>query len=50
VIPSTYVPFRNANLLSIATAWAEVIGAIKIFIGAMEEDSSGYPDCREKFF
>jgi len=49
-IPTTYVPFRNANLLSIATAWAEVIGASKIFIGAMEEDSSGYPDCRESFF
>jgi len=49
-IPTTYVPFRNANLLSIATAWAEVIGASKIFIGAMEEDSSGYPDCREQFF
>ncbi len=49
-IPSTYVPFRNANLLSIATSWAEVIGATKIFIGAMEEDSSGYPDCRESFF
>ncbi len=49
-IPSTYVPFRNANLLSIATSWAEVIGAKKIFIGAMEEDSSGYPDCRESFF
>jgi exsB protein len=49
-IPTTYVPFRNANLLSIATAWAEVIGATKIFIGAMEEDSSGYPDCREQFF
>ncbi|HEX38161.1 MAG TPA: 7-cyano-7-deazaguanine synthase QueC [Candidatus Cloacimonetes bacterium] len=49
-IPSTYVPFRNANLLAIATSWAEVIGAKKIFIGAMEEDSSGYPDCRESFF
>ena len=49
-IPSTYVPFRNAHLLSIATSWAEVIGARKIFIGAMEEDSSGYPDCRETFY
>ena len=49
-IPSTYVPFRNANLLAIATSWAEVIRASKIFIGAMEEDSSGYPDCRESFF
>jgi 7-cyano-7-deazaguanine synthase len=49
-IPLTYVPFRNAHLLSIATSWAEVIGATKIFIGAMEEDSSGYPDCRETFY
>ncbi|MEA2104858.1 MAG: 7-cyano-7-deazaguanine synthase QueC [Candidatus Cloacimonadota bacterium] len=49
-IPNTYVPFRNANLLAIAVSWAEVIGAKKIFIGAMEEDSSGYPDCREIFF
>ncbi|MBN2017639.1 MAG: 7-cyano-7-deazaguanine synthase QueC [Candidatus Cloacimonetes bacterium] len=49
-IPSTYVSFRNANLLAIATSWAEVIRASKIFIGAMEEDSSGYPDCRESFF
>jgi 7-cyano-7-deazaguanine synthase len=49
-IPSTYVPFRNAHLLSIATSWAEVIGATKIFIGAVEEDSSGYPDCREIFY
>lgn len=49
-IPSTYVPFRNAHLLSIATSWAEVIGATKIFIGAVEEDSSGYPDCRESFY
>ncbi len=48
--PSTYVPFRNAHLLSIATSWAEVIGATKIFIGAVEEDSSGYPDCRESFY
>ncbi|KAA0258080.1 7-cyano-7-deazaguanine synthase QueC [Deferribacter autotrophicus] len=49
-IPTTYVPFRNANILSIATSWAEVIGAEKIFIGAVEEDSSGYPDCREIFY
>ena len=49
-IPSSYVPFRNANILSIATSWAEVIGAEKLFIGAVEEDSSGYPDCREDFF
>ncbi len=49
-IPTTYVPFRNAHLLSIATSWAEVIGATRIFIGAVEEDSSGYPDCRETFY
>ena len=49
-IPSSYVPFRNANILSIAVSWAEVIGANKVFIGAVEEDSSGYPDCREIFY
>jgi len=49
-IPSSYVPFRNANILSIAVSWAEVIGAKKIFIGAVEEDSSGYPDCRKVFY
>jgi 7-cyano-7-deazaguanine synthase len=49
-VPSTYVPFRNAHLLSIAVSWAEVIGASKIFIGAVEEDGSGYPDCREAFY
>jgi len=49
-IPTTYVPFRNAHLLSIAVSWAEVIDATKIFIGAVEEDSSGYPDCRETFY
>jgi 7-cyano-7-deazaguanine synthase len=49
-IPSSYVPFRNANILSIGVSWAEVIGAQKIFIGAVEEDSSGYPDCREVFY
>ncbi len=49
-IPNTYVPFRNANMLSIAVSWAEVLGARAIFIGAVEEDSSGYPDCRESFY
>ena len=49
-IPTTYVPFRNAHLLSIATSWAEVIAATKIFIGAVQEDGSGYPDCRESFY
>ncbi len=49
-IPVTYVPFRNAHLLSIAVSWAEVIGAREVYIGAVEEDSSGYPDCREEFF
>jgi 7-cyano-7-deazaguanine synthase len=49
-IPSSYVPFRNANILAMATSWAEVIGATRIYIGAVEEDSSGYPDCRESFF
>src|SRR3990170_5762562 len=49
-IPSTYVPFRNANLLSAAVSWAEAIGARSVYIGAVEEDSSGYPDCREGFF
>ena len=49
-IPTSYVPFRNANILSIAVSWAEVINSGKIFIGAVEEDSSGYPDCREVFY
>lgn len=49
-IPSSYVPFRNANMLSVAVSWGEVIGASDIFIGAVEEDSSGYPDCRREFF
>ncbi|MBI4444534.1 MAG: 7-cyano-7-deazaguanine synthase QueC [Acidobacteria bacterium] len=49
-IPITYVPFRNANMLSVATSWAEVLGARFIYMGAVEEDSSGYPDCRESFF
>lgn len=49
-IPNTYVPFRNANLIAAAVSWAEVIDADRIYIGAVEEDSSGYPDCRESFF
>lgn len=49
-VPNTYVPFRNANILAIATSWAEVIGAKKIFIGAVSEDSSGYPDTRPEFY
>ena len=49
-IPSSYVPFRNGNFLAIAASWAEVIGAERIYIGAVEEDSSGYPDCRRSFF
>lgn len=48
-IPLTYVSFRNANMLTIATSWAEVLGAELIYIGVVEEDSSGYPDCRESF-
>lgn len=49
-IPTSYVPFRNANMLCIAVSWAEVIGATSIYIGAVQEDSSGYPDCRVEFF
>lgn len=49
-VPSSYVPFRNGNILAIAASWAEVIGAEAIFVGAMEQDSSGYPDCRRVFF
>jgi 7-cyano-7-deazaguanine synthase len=49
-IPTSYVPFRNANMLSIATSWAEVLGANAIYIGAVVEDSSGYPDCRPEFY
>ncbi len=49
-IPTSYVPFRNANMLSIAVSWAEVIGANTIYIGAVAEDSSGYPDCRPEFY
>jgi 7-cyano-7-deazaguanine synthase len=49
-IPTSYVPFRNANMLAIAVSWAEVIGATAIYIGAVAEDSSGYPDCRPEFY
>lgn len=49
-IPTSYVPFRNAHLLAIATSWAEVISAGRIYIGAVAEDSSGYPDCRPEFY
>src|SRR5581483_4743325 len=49
-IPVTYVPFRNAHFLSAAVSWAEVMGAEKIYIGAVEQDSSGYPDCRPAYY
>lgn len=49
-IPVTYVPFRNAHFLSVAVSWAEVIGANSVFIGAVAEDSSGYPDCRPEYY
>ena len=49
-IPVTYVPFRNAHFLSVAVSWAEVMGAGKVYIGAVEQDSSGYPDCRPEYY
>jgi 7-cyano-7-deazaguanine synthase len=49
-IPVTYVPFRNAHFLAAATSWAEVLGATRIYIGAVQQDSSGYPDCRPEFY
>jgi len=49
-IPVTYVPFRNAHFLSAAVSWAEVLGAQTVFIGAVEQDSSGYPDCRPAYY
>jgi len=49
-IPTSYVPFRNAHFLSIAVSWGEVLGARQIFIGAVAEDSSGYPDCRPEYY
>ena len=49
-IPVTYVPFRNAHFLAVAVSWAEVLGAEKVYIGAVEPDSSGYPDCRPAYY
>ena len=49
-IPVTYVPFRNAHFLAVAVSWAEVLGAVKVYIGAVEPDSSGYPDCRPAYY
>ena len=49
-VPNSYVPFRNAHLLATAASWCEIISASTVYIGAVEEDSSGYPDCREEFF
>lgn len=49
-IPVTYVPFRNAHFLSAAVSWAEVLGAPRVWIGAVEQDSSGYPDCRPAYY
>ena len=50
IIPVTYVPFRNAHFLSVAVSWAEALGAGAIYIGAVAEDSSGYPDCRPEYY
>jgi 7-cyano-7-deazaguanine synthase len=49
-IPATYVPFRNAHFLAAAVSWAEVLGAQRVYIGAVEQDSSGYPDCRPVYY
>jgi 7-cyano-7-deazaguanine synthase len=49
-VPVTYVPFRNAHFLSAAVSWAEVLGARTVYIGAVEQDSSGYPDCRPAYY
>ena len=49
-VPVTYVPFRNAHFLSAAVSWAEVLGATTVFMGAVEQDSSGYPDCRPAYY
>ena len=49
-VPVTYVPFRNAHFLAVAVSWAEVLGAETVYIGAVEPDSSGYPDCRPEYY
>ncbi len=49
-VPVTYVPFRNAHFLAVAVSWAEVLGAERVYIGAVEPDSSGYPDCRPAYY
>jgi len=49
-IPVTYVPFRNAHFLAVAVSWAEALGADKVYIGAVQQDSSGYPDCRPEYY
>src|SRR5574337_893028 len=49
-VPATYVPFRNTHFLAVAVSWAEVIGARSVFIGAVAQDSSGYPDCRPEYY
>ncbi len=50
ILPDTYVPFRNTHLLALAVSWGEVLGARFIYIGAVQEDGSGYPDCREEYY
>ncbi len=49
-IPDSYVPFRNTHIISMAVSWCEVVGGKKIYIGAVYEDSSGYPDCRPSYY
>lgn len=49
-IPTSYVPFRNSNILSACVSYAEVVNASAVFIGAVYEDASGYPDCRPEFY
>lgn len=50
IIPNSYVPFRNTHIIALAVSWAEIIGATKVYIGANEEDSPGYPDCRQVYY